>query len=285
MLIDIYRQAYFNRQFELKVVEAHKRGLIKAPIYLSIGTESIPAAIADVSKDWLVFPQHRCHSWLLSFGADPTAVAREILGLPDGLNKGMGGSASLAAPELGVYGHDGHLGSNAPIAVGMCHASGKQTIAHLGDASVEEDYVLACLGYAATYKLPILFIVEDNDLSILTPIKKRRSWNIVDVAKGFGIVSDNIVDYPMGIRERARIHLEKHKKGESFPCLINIRCQRHLWHCGSESDAPPKYDILTWIKSHLTSDWDNWEKEEEIVEQEQEVIKNKVNAIWEPLLC
>lgn len=274
MLIDIYRQAYFNRQFELKVVEAHKKGLIKSPIYLSIGTEHIPAAIADVSRDWLVFPQHRCHSWLLSFGADPTAVAKEILGLPDGLNKGMGGSASLAAPDLGIYGHDGHLGSNAPIAVGMCHASGKKAVVHLGDASFEEDYVLACLGHAATYKLPVLFIVEDNDLSILTPTEKRRNWNIVDVATGFGL---NALDVYNKYYQTQQIR-DLSQQYNSFPAIMNIKCERHYWHAGSGVDNEPKTDNLKDLRMLMRSEgkYDRERIEEEITDQ--------VNKIWEPLL-
>lgn len=289
MLIDIYRQSYFNRQFELKVVEAHQKGLIKSPIYLSIGTEHIPSAVASVVKnprlnknEVLVFPQHRCHSWLLSFGADPTLVAKEILGRSDGLNKGMGGSASLAAPELRIYGHDGLLGSNAPIGVGMAHATGKLTIIHLGDAAIEEDYVLASFGYAVTHKCKVIFIVEDNDLSILTATNKRRSWNIIDVAAGFGLYANdrfNQGEHPQGIYAGLlRLFNPYEREYSGGPALFNIKCERHLWHCGSSKDSEPKTDTLLEFRN---SRWLSCFNLEEI----ESTADTEINAIWEPLLA
>lgn len=275
MLIDIYRQAYFNRCFEYKVIEAHKLGLMKYPFYLSIGTEHIPATIADVSRDWLVFPQHRCHSWLLSFGSDPSLVAREVVGKADGLNHGMAGSASLGDPSKGIYGHDGLLGTNAPIAVGACHASGKPTVVHLGDASVEEDYVIACFGYAARYNLPILFIVEDNNLSILTPTNKRRNWNIVDVAKGFGIQAVKL-DNKYYQAEQLRRSIEW--QVEQKPRLINIVCERHYWHAFSGMDATPQTDNLKDLRMLTRSDG------QYDFEEIEEAISNQVDEIWEPIL-
>lgn len=280
MLIDIYKQSYFNRQFELKVAEAHKKGLIKAPIYLSIGTEHIPATIASLGKKYAIFPQHRCHSWLLSFGVDPTLIAKEILGHKDGLNGGYGGSASMSATELYfIAPHDGHLGSNAPIGVGYAHATGKPVIIHLGDAAVEEDYVLACLGYAKTHKLDVTFIVEDNGFSILTPTKNRRSWNIVDVAKGFNITSETLrEDYSQCTRLKERLE----DKWLYDPILLNIKCKRHYWHCGSGTDeVPPEKDNLWYLRNWLkgtggVNGW-NWDKIHKDIE-------DQVKEIWNPLI-
>lgn len=272
MLRDIYKQAYFNRQFELKVVEAHKRGLIKAPIYLSIGTEHIPAAIADISQDWLVFPQHRCHSWLLSFGANPIAVAKEILGRNDGLGGGYQGSASLGDITHNIYPHDGMLGSQAPIGVGVCMASGKKTVIHIADASAEEDYVLGAIGMAATHKLPVLFICEDNNLSILTEKKIRRSWEILDVARGFGLDAVECHDYIGDII----YNLDQIK----LPGLINIFCERHMYHAGSGQDSPPKTDRIKEIRSQLL--YHN--KHQEDILGLESYIQAELDWIWQPLL-
>jgi pyruvate dehydrogenase E1 component alpha subunit len=259
VLIDIYKQAYFNRQFELKVVEAHKKGLIKAPIYLSIGTEHIPAILAEQKRynNALVFPQHRCHSWLLSFGANPTAVAKEILGRSDGLNGGMGGSASLGDITHNVYPHDGMLGSQAPIAVGACMASGKRTYCHIADASAEEDYVLGALGMAATHQLPILFICEDNNLSILTEKKVRRSWNIVDVAESFGLDAFQIEDKVD--------HIQVALDSIRLPGLLNIHCERHYWHAGSGQDTAPKTDRIKEMEQMLRKDNNHQEEIDNIM--------------------
>ena len=277
MLIDIYRQAYFNRQFELKVAEAHTKGLINYPFYLSIGTEHIPASIADVSKDWLVFPQHRCHSWLLSFGANPTSVAKEILGRKDGLGGGMMGSASLGDYTKNIYSHDGLLGSNLGIGAGAAHASGKKTVIHLGDAACEESPEV--LGYIATYKLPVLIIIEDNDLSILTHKRDRRSWDITSVAKGFGLDAIEIKDYPHNIRNTVD-HLlnQKHNYTFNFPALINIKCIRHRWHAGTGVDNEPEYDMLNEFKWQLM-DWQNIDTSK----LEMDVC-SEIESIWSCLL-
>lgn len=277
MLIDIYKQSYFNRQFELRVAESHKKGLIKVPIYLSVGTEHIPATIADISKDWLIFPQHRNHSWLLSFGVDPVLMAKELLGRSDGLNQGYGGSASMGCPEKGIYPHDGHLGSNAAIGAGMALATKKPTIVHLGDAAVEEDGVLSTLGWAATHKAPVLFIVEDNDLSILTSKKQRRNWNIVHVAKGFGVEAATIEDYPSAISD-----FTKYTNRFGYPFLLNIKCNRHLWHCGSGCDKEPDRDIINSMRYSLVVI--DREITEEKISQIETNIRLQINEVWNPLI-
>ena len=85
-----------------------------------------------------------------------------------------------------MFGHEGLMGSNACMGVGACFSSSKPTIV-LGDASVEEDYVLASLSWAAK-ELPILFVVEDNNYAVLTK-EDRRDWKAKDVAKAFKLDS------------------------------------------------------------------------------------------------
>ena len=82
----------------------------------------------------------------------------------------MGGSLGIHSKEINMFGHDGFMGSNACIGVGACFSSKKPTIIFIGDAAVEEDYVLASLSWIAKKNLPILFVVEDNNLSTNTPV-------------------------------------------------------------------------------------------------------------------
>ncbi len=80
----LFAQTCFNRFFEFEVKNAYDRGLMKLPIYLSVGQEHIPAAIASVFSDCLIFAQHRAHSVYLSFGGDPHQLIDELLGRPTG---------------------------------------------------------------------------------------------------------------------------------------------------------------------------------------------------------
>ena len=94
-----------------------------------------------------------------------------------------------------------YMGTQMPIGIGACFSTKKPTIVFLGDASAEEDYVLGAIGWASTKKLPILIIIEDNNLSILTEKKVRRNWSMKDVGLGFKIKSFDIDDNPLAIKK------------------------------------------------------------------------------------
>jgi len=237
----MWEQTCENREVEEEIAEIYDNGGIKSPPYLSIGQEHIPAAIASVSKDFLVFAQHRCHSYYLSFGGDRHTLIDQIA-------NGMQGSASINLPGV-MYGHSGFMGDQIPIAVGMALGSGKRVLAVCGDASVEEDYVFGAMGYAVTKKLPVLFICEDNGLSILTPVHVRRSWSMVDVAKGLGMIAIDITDDPWLIAH----HIENLAVRVPFnlPVFINIRTCRHRWHSGTGSDGPPEWDRFEMIRAEM----------------------------------
>lgn len=229
-LYNMFEQSCKNKAFEKCAQQAHKEGKISIPIYLSLGTEHIPAIILNYCKDAIIFPQHRCHSWLLSAGAPPELMIKELLGRNDGINKGMAGSPSMSW-KPNVFGHSGLLGDQIPIAVGAAHASNKLTVCICGDAAIEEDYALGAIGYAATKKTPVLFVVEDNNLSILTEKKVRRCWDIIDTARGMGISAIECNDTPGDIIYNTRYLLDQ------LPALINIHVKREVWHCGSGVDG------------------------------------------------
>jgi len=172
--LKIFNKASICRNFELNAFNYSKKKLIPIPIYLSAGQELISASLATIILDMmkikpLIFAQHRCHSTYLSFGGNIDDLINELLGnYKKSKSKGMVGSASISSKKINMFGHDGHMGTQVPIGVGACFTSRKPTIIFMGDAAAEEDYVLGALGWASLKKLPILFIVEDNNLSILT---------------------------------------------------------------------------------------------------------------------
>jgi len=269
--INVFKRASLCRNFEQYVFDGIKNGLFKFPIYLSAGQEYISASIAEFMNEKNISPnifiQHRGHSTYLSFDAPIEDLINELLGRKTGCSNGMGGSASIQSKEKNIYGHDGLMGSQVPISVGHCYTTNHPTIVYMGDASVEEDYVLGALGWAATKKLPILFIVEDNNLSILTEKRVRRSWEIHDVARAFGIPSENIDDKPQSIRKA----LEGVFSG---PKLLNINTHRKFWHSGAGIDDENTFD--------------RYENEMNLIGLEAEKIHEKtqkeVQIIWNRLL-
>jgi pyruvate dehydrogenase E1 component alpha subunit len=232
--LNAFKKASLCRHFENQVYQNVQNRNIKLPVYLSAGQEYIPAsiyaALEEKNIEPNIFIQHRGHSHYLSVGADPIQLIDELLGRKTGCANGMGGSASIHSKEKNIFGHDGLMGSQVPIAVGHCYQTRKPTIVVMGDASAEEDYVLGAMGWASTKNLPILFIVEDNNLSILTEKKVRRNWEMDDVAKAFKMKGFNISDHPDTIKE----YLEDAFNG---PMLLNINTTRKYWHSGAGTDG------------------------------------------------
>ena len=259
------------RNFEQYVFDGIRNKMFKFPIYLSAGQEYISATIAEVMKekniDPNIFIQHRGHSTYLSFDASPEQLVDELLGRDTGCANGMGGSASIHSKPKNIFGHDGLMGSQAPIAVGHCYRTNHPTIVYMGDASAEEDYVLGALGWASTKKLPILFIVEDNNLSILTEKKVRRNWSMSDVANSMNLVGKEISDDPFEIKNCLKDVFKK-------PMLLNINTHRKFWHSGAGIDDPDTFD--------------RYEEEMSLIGEEAKKIhdetKEKVEKIWKTQL-
>ena len=263
--LEVFKTASKCRNFENYVYKMLEQKVIKFPTYMSAGQEYISATIATVLKHRKpnIFGQHRCHSLYLSFGGDITQLVDELLGRVTGCAYGMGGSASVHGPEINMYGHDGLMGSQVPIAVGAAYSSQHPTIAVMGDASAEEDYVFGALGWASTKGLPILFVVEDNNLSILTEKKVRRNWEMDDVAKAFQMRGFQTSDDPLELRE----HLETAFDG---PMLLNVNTNRLYWHSGAGKDSEDTFD------RYQTEMDDLGDEAKEIHEE----TKSKIEKIW-----
>ena len=232
--LEVFKKASLCRNFENALYKKVQDKIIKFPVYLSAGQEFISSSIAEKMSDMNINPdifiQHRGHSTYLAFGGDIYELIDEMLGRKTGCANGMGGSASIQCKEKNIYGHDGLMGNQVPIGVGACFASKLPTIIFVGDSAAEEDYSLSSIGWASTKKLPILFVVEDNNLSILTEKKVRRNWEMHDVANGMHVKSFDISDDPIDIKN----HLKNVFKD---PLLLNINTVRKYWHAGAGTDG------------------------------------------------
>jgi len=245
-LISIYKKMYRIRQFELKVRDAHQNGLISVPIYLSVGQESIASALSEFFPQGLpIFAQHRCHSYYMAFGGALPTLRDQLLSSEALWDQGAGGSASISDRSITMFGHSGFMGDQIPIAAGFAMMQKKVTLGVIGDASAEEDYVIATLGFIAKKKIPLLIVCEDNNLSILTQVHERRNWKFVDVAKSFGCEAYEITDHPRQIWARLS------QWNQTSPLVLNIKTTRHLWHAGSGQDESPIHDTILEVESEI----------------------------------
>lgn len=240
--LNIFKKAAISRCFDLNVYKYIKNKKIKFPVYLSAGQEYVAASISEFCNKKRVKPQlfgqHRGHSIYLTFGGDINLLIKEMFGLKEGCTYGMGGSLSIHSKKINMYGHDGFMGSNAPIGVGSALVNKKPTIIFLGDAALEEDYVLASLSWVAKKKLPVLFVIEDNDFAVLTKKSDRRDWTAKKIARAFNITAYDTKDEPLKILKILKNYNFK------VPGLINIRTNRLYWHSGAGVDNKNVFDRL-----------------------------------------
>lgn len=242
----IFKKMCLIRNFEKQAKKAYDINEIKCPIYLSIGQESIASTISVFFKPDLIFTQHRGHGTYLAFNGDKDKLIDELLGRDTGCNRGRGGSPGIQDLNIGMIGHHGLIGENAPLAVGASLGdSSKKILCVFGDGSAEEDYVFTPMAFAQTHKLPVLFICEDNNLSILTKKEVRRNWELSDALNAIGMPSVNIPDDPQLIANYIK------KFSQNLPAFINCKTCRHLWHTGTGNDGNPEIDRLKLFRQNL----------------------------------
>ena len=246
----IFNKACLSRAFEEELFQRVSKKEVKIQVYMSAGQEYISATLAvfleQLSRaEKQIFIQHRGHSTYLSFGGSAEKLIYEILGDKRGCSGGMGGSASIQCRENNIFGHDGMMGSHGPISVGACYGNKKFTLCFAGDAAAEEDYFLAAIAWASTKKLPIWFIVEDNNLSILTEKRVRRCWEMQDVAKSFKMKAFDSSDNPYElwpVLEQCSIE---------EPVLLNVKTNRLFWHAGAGIDSDETPDLHeSWLRKN-----------------------------------
>jgi TPP-dependent pyruvate/acetoin dehydrogenase alpha subunit len=258
--------------FEELCHAAIEDGRIKNFTYLASGQESVAAAIAAAFSAGRinVFPQHRNHDSYLSFGGDLTKLRDELLGLETGTTKGIGGDPMHAFVDDRVryIGHSGLVGDSLPIAVGMAYATKEWSIVFMGDATCEEETFAPSIGFAKTHELPVLFVCTDNDLSVITTKEKRRSWDVVDVARGYGVDALHLSDNPFEI-----CACVKALRASRRPALINIPVQRKYRHVGAGVDGPMAWDRMQLTRDMLALyDPDQTREIEEAARKEMEVL-------------
>ena len=247
VLLEVFRRMCLVRCFEQGIIPAMEEKLVACPVYLSTGQEAVPASLAVAIPEFQIFAQHRCHATYLSFGGPPERLRDELLGLPSGTSGGRAGSNCVQYREENVemFGHHGLIGENVPLAVGAALGNGRPTVCFFGDGAAEEDYVFAAMGFAATHGLPVLFVCEDNGLSILTKVNVRRSWSMAKVAEALGMLAYEMSDHPWTILHKAC------ELKNCLPAFLNIFTCRARWHVGVGADGPPEWDRYAMVREEL----------------------------------
>ncbi len=197
-LFALYTKMQIIRQAEQKLSELFADGEVPGFIHLSIGQEAIAVGVGDAltPQDTLA-STHRGHGHTLAKGVDLELFFLEIMGKAEGLCKGRGGSMHVADLSVGMLGANGIVGAGIPIAVGSALAhqvrkTGGVAVAFFGDGAMAEGVLHESFNLAALWKLPVLFVCENNGWSEFSPTHKQFNAPLVELAKVFGIHAEKI---------------------------------------------------------------------------------------------
>jgi TPP-dependent pyruvate/acetoin dehydrogenase alpha subunit len=194
MLAEHYRIMCRIRMFEEKIIDLKLAGLVAGSVHPCIGQEAIPVgamSALDRRRD-VVFATYRGHGWAIACGSELEALFGELLGRATGVNGGRGGSAYLSDPAHGFYGENSIVGAGVPHAVGAALASrydgsGRVSLAVCGDGALNQGAVHEALNLAGAMRLPVVFMVESNRYSELTPTATMvGNTNLFERASAYG---------------------------------------------------------------------------------------------------
>ena len=242
------------RRFEESAARAYTRGKISGFLHLYIGQEAIAVATKQaIAAHDRVVSAYRTHGFALALGSDIKACAAELFGKAAGLVGGMGGSMHFFDKAHQLWGGYAIVGNHIPVATGHAFASkytgdGAVTLVFMGDGAVGIGPVHEGMTLAGVWKLPIVFIVENNQYSMGTPLK--RTLPVEDItarAAGYGFPSDRF--HVTSVHEtRARIAAAVDRaRADNQPSLLELITYRFRGHSMSD---PAKYrqkeEVETW---------------------------------------
>ncbi len=239
----LWQMMVLIRAVEERIGDLVSAGEIKTPCHLSIGQEAIPAGVcAALMQDDSLWGGHRSHGHYLAKGGDLRAMMAEIFGKATGCARGRGGSMHLVDPAQGIFGTVPLVAATIPLAVGAAlSAKLRRTeqiaVAFFGDGAADEGHFHESLNLAALYRLPVVFVCENNFYSTHLTVKERRvKDNIVESAALHGlpgaVVDGNDV---LAVYQAAREAANRARIGGG-PTLLECRTYRWRGHVGPAAD-------------------------------------------------
>ncbi len=254
----LYYQMQRIRLVEERIAQEYSKQQMRCPVHLCIGQEAIAAGVCNaLTQSDLVMSTHRSHGHYLAKGGDLNALIAELYGRETGCCEGKGGSMHTIDLDAGFAGAVPIVSSILPIAVGTAFSAWQKgedrvSVVFFGDGATEEGVFHECLNFAQMYKLPILFVCENNFFSVYSPLNVRRPKNqkINSLAAAHGVTSrhgdGNDVE---AVYETARQAISDLRAGNG-PAFLEFETYRWLEHCGPNNDDHLGYrslkDVAAW---------------------------------------
>ncbi|MEH0982914.1 thiamine pyrophosphate-dependent dehydrogenase E1 component subunit alpha [Micromonospora sp. CPCC 205556] len=234
--VGLYRTVRLIRRFEERAVELVHSGHIVGGIHPYLGQEGIAAGVcAALRAEDLVTGTHRGHGHVLAKGADPARTLAELLGRETGLNRGRGGSMHAADLSVGVLGANAIVGASGAILTGAVWARRRRGddvvgATFFGDGAVNEGMLLEAFNLAALWRVPVLFVCENNGYATTMPVAGAVAGTITGRAEAFGMPAA-VVDGqdPEAVRDAAATAVARMRAGGG-PELVEARTYRFDAH-------------------------------------------------------
>src|SRR5690349_19862421 len=257
-LIKLYRQMLLIRRFEERSAEVYVAGKIGGFCHLYIGQEAVGVgSISAIRKDDYVVSSYREHGLALAKGMSARSVMAELFGKATGCSKGKGGSMHMFDKSLGFLGGHAIVGGQIALATGTAFATKYQgtdqvTLCYFGEAAVNQGAFHESLNMAQLWKLPCIYICENNQYGLGTSLARAMSLqNIAQKACAYEMASEFVDGMDvLAVREATLRAVERARK-DYLPSLLEIRTYRFMGHSMSD---PGNYRTRAEIEKYQERD-------------------------------
>ncbi len=250
--LSLYRTMLRIRLFEERVVKLLEDKEIYGPAHLYIGQEAVAAGVCHhLRRGDYVASTHRGHGHLIAKGGRADRMMAELFARRGGYCKGKGGSMHIADMALGILGANGIVGAGSPLAVGAAFScqylrNGLVSVSFFGDGASNQGLCLESLNLAAVYKLPVVFVCENNGYGVNTSWETVSASGVAERAKGFGMPGVKLDGQDVEAVAAAAGEAVERARAGGGPTLLECVTYRQMGHCGIWGDPRPKEEIEAW---------------------------------------
>ncbi len=240
-----YRDMLLIRRFEEKAGQLYGMGLIGGFCHLYIGQEAVVVGLESAAEDGdKRITTYRDHGHMLACGMDPNGVMAELTGREGGYSRGKGGSMHMFSKEKDFYGGHGIVGANVPLGAGLALAdqykgNDRVTFTYFGDGAANQGQVYETFNMAALWKLPVIFVIENNQYAMGT--SQQRSTSSPDIyhrGEAFGIPGEMVDGMDvLAVRDAGKKAVDHCRSGKG-PYILELKTYRYRGHSMSD---PAKY--------------------------------------------
>ncbi len=277
-VMDSYKKMYLARRFEEKAGQMYGMGKIAGFCHLYIGQEAVVAGVyAAITPQDQVVTSYRDHAHPIFAGTDPKFIMAELFGKSTGVSRGKGGSMHIFDLEKNFFGGHGIVGAQVPIGAGLAFANKYKknktlSVTFMGDGAFHQGQVYESFNMASLWKLPVIFIVENNGYAMGTSVARGSSVTDLHIrGNGFAIANAKVDGMDIFTMKKAMDVAVKHVRDGNGPYLLEVKTYRYRGHSMSD---PATYRT----KEELNDMKDNHDP---IINLQKYIVNEKISTMEE----